>query len=138
MNVELAECLDQIAAGKMWSESALKAAANKPYLSDAEKAVVLRYINGSHNGLDHVMLQDVAMAIRNNMDNAAFNFIKVIAGTMTGEIKQLRAILDVLEDGETLAHLGVSDEDILLVEEAHAMVSDWIKDGKRLFWEAKL
>lgn len=69
MNVELAECLDQIAAGEMWSESALKAAINKPFLSDAEKAVVLRYINGSHNGLDHVMLQDVAMAIRNNMES---------------------------------------------------------------------
>ena len=72
------------------------------------------------------------------MDNAAFDFIKVIAGTMTGEIKQLRAILDVLEDGEALANLGVSDEDQWLVVEAHAMVSDWIKDGKRLFWEAKL
>lgn len=69
------------------------------------------------------------------MDNAAFNFIKVIAGTMTGEIKQLRAILDVLEDGETLAHLGVSDEDTLLVEEAHAMVSDWIKDGRTTLCE---
>jgi len=140
MNVELAECLDQIAAGKMWSESALKAAINKPFLSDAEKAVVLRYLNGTHNGLDHVTLQVIAMAIRNNigeliMDNAAFDFIKVIAGTMTGEIKQLRAILDVLEDGETLAHLGVSDEDTLLVEEAHAMVSDWIKDGRTTLCE---
>ena len=64
------------------------------------------------------------------MENAVLEFIKVIAGTMTGEIKQLRAILDVLEDGEALANLGVSDEDISLVEEAHAMVSDWIKDGR--------
>ena len=69
------------------------------------------------------------------MENAAFDFIKVIAGNMTEEIKQLRAILDVLEDGEALAYLGVTDEDLDMVEEAHAMVSDWIKDGKSLFGE---
>ena len=69
------------------------------------------------------------------MENAAFDFIKVIAGTMTDEIKQLRAILDVLEDGEALAYLGVTDEDLDMVEEAHAMVSDWIKDGKSLLGE---
>ena len=134
MNVELAECLDEIAAGKNWSESALRSAINKPYLSNAEKAVLRRYLNGSHTGVDHVKLQVIAMAIRNNigeliMENRTFDFIKAIASDMPGEIKQLRAILDVLEDGETLAYLGVSDE------EAHAMVSDWIKDGKRHFLE---
>ena len=136
MNVELAECLDEIAAGKMWSESALRAAINEPYLSDAEKAALRRYLKGSQTGVDHVTLQDIALAIRNN--RTAFDFIKVIAGTMTGEIKQLRAILDVLEDGEALAYLGVTDEDLDMVEEAHAMVSDWIKDGKRIFEEAEL
>lgn len=69
------------------------------------------------------------------MDHAALDFIKVIAGNMAEEIKPLRAILDVLEDGEALAYLGVTDEDLDMVEEAHAMVSDWIKDGKRIFGE---
>ena len=68
MNVELAECLDEIAAGKMWSESALRAAINEPYLSDEEKAVVFRYLNGSQAGMDHVTLQDIARAIRNNRE----------------------------------------------------------------------
>ena len=66
MNVELADCLDEIAAGKMWSESTLMAAINEPYLSDEEKAVLRRYLNGSHTGVDHVTLQVIAMAIRNN------------------------------------------------------------------------
>ena len=65
------------------------------------------------------------------MENAAFDFIKVIASNMNEENTPLCSILDVLEDGEALAYLGVSDEDLSLVEEAHAMVSDWIKDGKR-------
>ena len=69
MNVELAECLDEIAAGKMWSESTLRAAINEPYLSEAEKGVLRRYLNGSHTGVDHVTLQVIAMAIRNNMES---------------------------------------------------------------------
>ena len=69
MNVGLAECLDEIAAGKMWSESALAEAIKKPYLSDTEKAVVLRYLNGSQTGMDHVTLQDIARAIRNNRES---------------------------------------------------------------------
>lgn len=66
---------------------------------------------------------------------SALEFIEVIAGNMAEEIKQLPVILDVLEDGEALAYLGVKDEDLDMVEEAHTMVSDWIKDGKRLFEE---
>ena len=69
MNVELAECLDEIAAGKMWSEATLRAAINEPYLSDAEKAVLRRYLKGSHTGVDHVTLQDIARAIRNNRES---------------------------------------------------------------------
>ena len=69
MNVELAECLDEIAAGKKWSESTLMAAINEPYLSDAEKAVLWRYLNGSHTGVDHFTLQVIAMAIRNNRES---------------------------------------------------------------------
>ena len=69
------------------------------------------------------------------MENAALSFIEAIASNMPEVNKPLRAILDALEDGEALAYLGVSDEDLSLVEEAHAMVSDWIKDGKRTFGE---
>ena len=69
MNVELAEGLDEIAAGKMWSESTLMAAINEPCLSDTEKRVLRRYLNGSHTGVDHVTLQVIAMAIRNNMES---------------------------------------------------------------------
>ena len=64
------------------------------------------------------------------MGHAALEFIKVIAGHMAEVNKPLSAIRDVLEDGGALGYLGVTDEDQDLVEEAHAMVSDWIKDGR--------
>ena len=69
------------------------------------------------------------------MENLALEFIKAIASNMPEVNKPLRAILEALEDGEALAYLGVTDGDLDMVEEAHAMVSDWIKDGKRLFGE---
>ena len=72
------------------------------------------------------------------MENAAFEFIEAIASNLPEVRKPLRAILDALEDGEALAHLGVSDEDLDMVEEAHAMVSDWIKDGKLILGEVVL
>ena len=69
MNVGLAECLDEIAAGRAWYGAALAEAFKKPYLSDVEKTVVLRYLNGSQTGMDHVTLQDIARAIRNNRES---------------------------------------------------------------------
>ena len=69
------------------------------------------------------------------MENAALEFIEAIASNMPEVNKSLRAILEALEDGEALDYLGVTDEDLDMVEEAHAMVSDWIKDGKRLLGE---
>ena len=69
------------------------------------------------------------------MENAALEFIKAIASNMPEVNKPLQAILEALEDGEALAYLGVTDEDLDMVEEAHAMVSDWIKDGKRILGE---
>ena len=66
MDIELAESLDEIAAGQAWHGSALAEAIKKPYLSDVEKAVLWRYLTGSHTGVDHVTLQDIARAIRNN------------------------------------------------------------------------
>ena len=70
------------------------------------------------------------------MENAALEFIKAIASNMPEVNKPLSAILEALEDGEALAYLGVTDDDLNMVEEAHAMVSDWIKDGKRLLGES--
>jgi hypothetical protein len=64
------------------------------------------------------------------MDHKALFFIEMIAGNLPEVDKSLSAIKDVLEDGEALAWLGVTDEDLDLVEEAHAMVSDWIKEGR--------
>ena len=69
------------------------------------------------------------------MENAALEFIEAIASNMPEVNKPLRAILEALEDGEALGYLGVTDEDLDMVEEAHAMVSDWIKDGKRILGE---
>ena len=66
---DLAECLDEIAAGRAWYGSSLAEAIEKPYLSAVEKAVLRRYLNGSHTGVDHVKLQDIALAIRNKMEN---------------------------------------------------------------------
>lgn len=71
------------------------------------------------------------------MENAALDFIEAIASNMPEVNKPLRVILDALEDGEALAYLGVTDDDLDMVEEAHAMVSDWIKDGKCLFGEGR-
>ena len=68
MNVELAGCLDEIAAGRAWNGSALAEAIEKPYLSSVEKAVLFRYLNGSNVGLDHVTLQSIAISIRNNRE----------------------------------------------------------------------
>ena len=70
MDIELAESLDEIAAGQAWYGSALAEAIKKPYLSDVEKAVLRRYLKGSHTGVDHVTLQDIARAIRNNRGGA--------------------------------------------------------------------
>lgn len=68
MNVELAESLDDIAAGRAWYGSALAEAIKKTYLSDEEKAVLRRYLSGSHTGMDHVALQSIAISIRNNRE----------------------------------------------------------------------
>ena len=71
MDIELAGRLDEIAAGRTWYGSALAEAIQKPYLSDAEKAVLWRYLTGSHTGVDHVTLQDIARAIRNNQQKGS-------------------------------------------------------------------
>lgn len=64
------------------------------------------------------------------MNNSAVEFINSIASNMPEAIKPLVTIKDVLEDGEALAYLGVTDEDQDLVEEAHNIVSTWIESGR--------
>lgn len=59
----------------------------------------------------------------------ARQFIEAIASNMKEVKKPLASIRNVLEDGEALAYLGVTDEDQEMVEEAHDMVSGWIKAG---------
>lgn len=66
MIIDLAGRLDEIAAGRAWYGSALAEAIKKPYLSDVEKAVVYRYLNGSQGGMDHVTLQSIAISIRDS------------------------------------------------------------------------
>lgn len=61
--------------------------------------------------------------------NEARQFIEAIASNMKEVKKPLASIRNVLEDGEALAYLGVTDEDQEMVEEAHDMVSGWIKAG---------
>lgn len=63
------------------------------------------------------------------MSNAAIEFINVIGSNMEEVKKPLISIKNVLEDGEALSYLGVTDEDKEMVEEAHFIVSSWIEEG---------
>lgn len=65
------------------------------------------------------------------MSNAAIEFINVIGSNMEEVKKPLISIKNVLEDGEALGYLGVTDEDQKMVEEAHDIISKWIKEGKK-------
>jgi hypothetical protein len=65
---------------------------------------------------------------RNTM-NAARQFIEAIASNMAELRKPLQSIRSVLEDGEAMQCLGVTDEDQGMVEEAHEMVAIWISEG---------
>ena len=60
----------------------------------------------------------------------AIQFIEAIASNMSEVNKPLASILAVLEDGEALAGLGATDEDQVLIEEAHSIVSDKIAAGQ--------
>lgn len=60
----------------------------------------------------------------------AIEFINAIASNMCETEKQLVAVKDVLEDGEALMHLGVTDEDQEMVEAAHEIVCKWIEEGR--------
>lgn len=61
--------------------------------------------------------------------NEARQLIETIASNMTELKKPLSGIRAVLEDGEALSVLGATDEDQEMIEEAHDMVSRWIKVG---------
>lgn len=64
------------------------------------------------------------------MSNAAIEFINAIGSNMEEVNKPLVSIKNVLEDGEALGYLGVTDEDQEMVEEANDIVSNWIKEGR--------
>ena len=67
------------------------------------------------------------------MNNAAIEFINSIASNMPEVNKPLTTIKDILEDGEALMYLGVTDENQDMVEEAHDIVSTWIESGREFF-----
>lgn len=67
--------------------------------------------------------------------NKAQQLIEAIASNMNEVNKPLADILAVLEDGEALLFLGATDEDQEVVEEAHDMVREMIKDGHQYFAE---
>ena len=67
------------------------------------------------------------------MTNETIEFINSIASNMPEVNKPLTTIRDVLEDGEALMYLGVTDENQDLVEEAHDIVSTWIRSGREFF-----
>lgn len=68
---------------------------------------------------------------------AAIQFIEAIASNMTEASAPLKAIADTLCDGEALMHLGVTDDDQAMVEEAYAIVCEWIEKGHKTLSEAK-
>ena len=59
--------------------------------------------------------------------NRARQIIEEIASNM--DDKQLKDIRYVLEDGEALASLGFTDDDQEVIEEAHFVITNWIKSG---------
>jgi hypothetical protein len=68
--------------------------------------------------------------------NAATQFIEAVASNMSEMNASLLAIADVLCDGEALTHLGVTDEDQAMIEEAHDIITGWIDAGKATLSEA--
>ena len=64
--MKLHDILTSIALGEQWSENALVEALKKPYLNHHEKVVLKRYLVGSQVSTDHIILQYIAIIIRNN------------------------------------------------------------------------
>ena len=48
----------------------------------------------------------------------------------------LAEIKNVLEDGQALAALGVTDDDLGAVEDAHDTVKDWLRSGLAYYHDA--
>lgn len=61
--------------------------------------------------------------------NSEKQLIDAIASNITEVNKTLSAIKDALEDGEALAYLGATDQDQEIVEDAHALVTEWMDKG---------
>ena len=63
--------------------------------------------------------------------NQAIIFIQAIGQELTEMNPLLQDILYVLEDGDAMERMGVTDDDQELVEEAHSWVQSWIDEGKQ-------
>ena len=62
---------------------------------------------------------------------ASIDFIHAIASNMPEADKPLSDIKATLEDGQALLYLGATDDDQPMIECAHAIVSDWMNEGKK-------
>ena len=69
------------------------------------------------------------------IEQHALEFIGAIASNIRAQRILLSDIVDVLNDGEALFHLGATDEDQPMVEHAYALVVELISSGKK-YWEA--
>ena len=69
--------------------------------------------------------------------NAAIEFIKAIASNFAETRVELVDIKNVLEDGDALAGLGATDDDQEMVETAHALICEWIGEGKQFLGQCQ-
>lgn len=60
---EIARELTATALGEAYFGNALYVARDTPGLTEEEKRVLSRYLDGTHNGTDHVRLQRIACKI---------------------------------------------------------------------------
>lgn len=63
--------LESIALNKSYSESALQAALDLPWVSDEDKNTILRYLSGTQGSTDHITLQDIANQTMRHLEEAS-------------------------------------------------------------------
>lgn len=69
--------------------------------------------------------------------NASIEFIKAIASNFAETKVELADIKNVLEDGAALADLGATDDDQEMVETAHALICEWMAEGKEFLGQCQ-
>lgn len=70
-----------------------------------------------------------------NKSDQALQLISTFADELDGAKTELYRIREGLEDGAALAFHGLGDDDQVLVEEAHGIVTDWIVAGHTSYEE---